>query len=95
MSLVSLMAAKLSSVATASNAEFSWQQSANQLLTGIRQAGSGKIGFGGLLAAHNNENNLQSKMIMADVTRQASISQQDSLNKMLKENIKRSFDMYA
>lgn len=95
MSLVSLMAAKLSSVAMANNAESGWMRSANSIMNGVRQAGSGNLSFGSMQSLHENEKNAQSNMLMSSFKLQVANAQQDMLNKMLKDSIKRNFDTFA
>ncbi len=95
MSLVSNLMMKLNAVSMASNAEMSWMTSANQMMQGIRQAGNPNLSFAGMQSLHEKEKDLQSNMIMADMRRQIGNAQAKSADKMLKDSIARSFDMYA
>jgi len=94
MGLVSSLFMKLNAVSMANNAEASWMNSANQIMQGVSQVNP-NLSFGAVKNLHDRENNLQAKMHMADFQRQVADAQLESSKKMLKDNIKRSFDMYA
>ncbi|OGI04553.1 MAG: hypothetical protein A2Y25_01985 [Candidatus Melainabacteria bacterium GWF2_37_15] len=95
MSLVSLMAMQLANTMRASNAEMSIISAQNQILGGVRQAGNPNLSFTGMKELHDRENNLVANMLTANLVRQASNAQQESIDKMLKDNIKRSFSIMA
>lgn len=95
MSMVSLLAGTLMNARIASNSEYAWQNASQGIMNGVRQASNPNLSFGGLRALHDRENNLQSQMILANVRRQAANAQEDSYRKMLKDNIRKSFSVFA
>jgi len=95
MSLVSLMAMQLTNTMRASNAEMGIINANNQILGGIRQAGNPNLSFTGMKELHDRENKLMANKLTASLFLQASNAQQESIDKMLKDNIKRSFSIFA
>lgn len=95
MSLVSTYIGVLQGVLGISNAENSIISTQNQMLDNIRKAGNPNLGFTGLKTLHDNENNLMARKLTAELDYQAYNAMQESNEKMLKDNIKRSFSIFA
>lgn len=93
--MISTLTALLMNTRMASNAEFSWSNAANGILNGVRQAGNPNIGFTGVRQLHDNENNLMAQKTMAEINMEVANARQDSLKKQLKDDIRRSFSIYA
>lgn len=76
----------------ASNAAFNWMQAANARLGMLSCCGGGQPSFKGL---HNSDRNLELDMLNDSFNYQAYTAMADSMEKVKKDNIKRSFSMFA
>ena len=97
MSLASLTFGLFSNTRRASNAEFGMMRSARQITQGVRQAGNPNLNFSGnqLKALHDRENNLMAKFHMNNLFRTIANARAESMDKLVKENIKKSFNYMA
>lgn len=95
MSLVSTFVASLQSTLGLSNATFGIVNTQNQMLDNIRKAGNPNLGFGGLKALHDRENNLMAQKLRQETMYQIYSAKAESDDKMLKDSIKRNFSIFA
>lgn len=78
----------------ASNAAFGWMQAANARLSLLSCCG-GKPSFGSLYNTYNADRNLELDMLNDSFQYKAYTAMADSQEKIKKQNIKRSFSIFA
>ena len=95
MSITSLTFGLLSNTRRASDAEFGMMRSAHQITQGVQQASNPSFSGNQLKALHDRENNLMTKFHMSNLFRTIANARAESAQKLLKENIKKSFNYMA
>lgn len=93
--MIAALVGYLSSVRMRSDAEFNRMKATQGIMNGINQAANPNIGFSGIKNLHDRENNLMAQKTMAEFQMTATDAMQDSYRKNLKDNIRRSFSVFA